>query len=733
MKKSLALILTFIMVLALVPSVAFAEGLESVEIVDNIKQNGRLTVEGTVDGVKKDAEGLIAAGYTIKWEKGGTEVTTNAHNNNIAADGSWVNVAYDKGAQANYTVTISKEGTEPKTASMKVDWYDALQNGSFELPALNYNSNPPGTWIYNGIVQTPQSNVPYWKTTASDGRIELGNVKKIDKFQYNNPNYHPIWKPWVPKYIYKNEVVTEHFYHCGNAVDGDQIAELNCEGTGALYQDVLTTPGEKMNWNLSHRGRNGKDKMALVIAPLTGDNGAENVTTQKQLEDYIAANTGNSNVLIEYMENGQEWKTESGTFNIPGGQFLTRFFFVAISTSTNNLSEGNLLDHVWFSTEPIPVPSTADKGELRIVKNIVGLNEEQAKALIAENPISYKIGNETKNAQLTGLTGQQDGSFTATFKTNVEIPEGMENVNVTVTEDVNAAKVDGFILEITGDNPQTVTIEKNGIGVANFTNTYTPEGGPQPEIGTITVKKTVTGLPEDKLPTSFTFEIKQGENTQTVTVNREENGTTYKPETVQLPYGKYTVTEKEVDIQGYSLRITSDIPSRIVNVSAEPATITFYNTYTQLPPNTGTIIVKKTVSGGGADYNKAFTFTVKLEESGDTHNGEVTYGGVTFINGVATFTLKHNQEKKITEIPAGMTYTVTESDNAGYTVTMSGNTGTIKAGETSTAAFNNYKAGGGGHGHYHPDPTPVPVVVIPPKTGDMTLLQYIARLLGLVR
>ena len=150
-------------------------------------------------------------------------------------------------------------------------------------------------------------------------------------------------------------------------------------------------------------------------------------------------------------------------------------------------------------------------------------------------------------------------------------------------------------------------------------------------------------------------------------------------------------------------------------------------------PATGTLTVKKTVSGGGADYNKAFTFTVKLEESGDTYNGEVTYGGVTFINGVATFTLKHNESKTIKGIPADMTYTVTESDNAGYTVTMSGNTGTIKAGETSTAAFNNYKAGGGGHGHYHPSATPVPVMVIPPKTGDMTLLQYIARLLGLVR
>ena len=148
-------------------------------------------------------------------------------------------------------------------------------------------------------------------------------------------------------------------------------------------------------------------------------------------------------------------------------------------------------------------------------------------------------------------------------------------------------------------------------------------------------------------------------------------------------------------------------------------------------PATGTLTVKKTVSGGGADYNKAFTFTVKLEESGDTYNGEVTYGGVTFINGVATFTLKHNESKTIKGIPADMTYTVTESDNAGYTVTMSGNTGTIKAGETSTAAFNNYKAGGDSHSHYYPTTTPVPVIVIPPKTGDMTVWQSILHFLGI--
>ena len=64
---------------------------------------------------------------------------------------------------------------------------------------------------------------------------------------------------------------------------------------------------------------------------------------------------------------------------------------------------------------------------------------------------------------------------------------------------------------------------------------------------------------------------------------------------------------------------------------------------------------------------------------------------------------------------------------------MSGNTGTIKAGETSTAAFNNYKAGGGGNGggYYYPTTTPVPVIVIPPKTGDMTVWQSILHFLGI--
>ena len=39
--------------------------------------------------------------------------------------------------------------------------------------------------------------------------------------------------------------------------------------------------------------------------------------------------------------------------------------------------------------------------------------------------------------------------------------------------------------------------------------------------------------------------------------------------------------------------------------------------------------------------------------------------------------------------------------------------------------------GGNGGGYYHPTTTPVPVIVIPPKTGDMTVWQSILYFLGI--
>ena len=124
----------------------------------------------------------------------------------------------------------------------------------------------------------------------------------------------------------------------------------------------------------------------------------------------------------------------------------------------------------------------------------------------------------------------------------------------------------------------------------------------------------------------------------------------------------------------------------------------------------GNLTVSKTVSGAGASTTKEFTFTVTLSDT--TLSG--AHGDMTFQNGVATFKLKDGESKTAIGIPADVTYTVKESDNAGYTVTVNNtnNTsaeGTIIAGGTATAAFNNDRP---------KDPDPVKVTLTAAKTLD---------------
>ena len=134
-----------------------------------------------------------------------------------------------------------------------------------------------------------------------------------------------------------------------------------------------------------------------------------------------------------------------------------------------------------------------------------------------------------------------------------------------------------------------------------------------------------------------------------------------------------------------------------------------------------------------------------------------TFGGVTFTNGVATFKLKDGDSKEITGIPTHiysnlpLQYKVEEVAPSGYTVKVNGSAGSSINGaftdaKTVNIAFENIKesgtnptptptptpgGGNGGGGHWHPTTTPVPVIVIPPKTGDMTIWQSILHFLGI--
>lgn len=152
----------------------------------------------------------------------------------------------------------------------------------------------------------------------------------------------------------------------------------------------------------------------------------------------------------------------------------------------------------------------------------------------------------------------------------------------------------------------------------------------------------------------------------------------------------YSVTEQEANQDGYT---TTSTGSNGTIVKDQTATAAFTNTRESKPviPNTGNLVVSKTVSGSRGSTTKGFTFTITL---GDTSiNGK--FNEVTFHNGVAVFTLKHGESVTASGLPAGIRYTVTESDNSGYTVTAAGDTGTIEAGKTATATFHNYRGGSG--------------------------------------
>lgn len=344
---------------------------------------------------------------------------------------------------------------------------------------------------------------------------------------------------------------------------------------------------------------------------------------------------------------------------------------------------------------------------------------------------AFKItANDDPNWSMDGTPSAEGTSFTFTgipsghtyTLTETKTPEGYQGLDNTYTVEV------AYGVAVLKNGADTVTAIVN-----------TPKETPT---GSLTIEKVFSGITptENTFPDGITFTI------QKVNDDGTTAGTTGDPTTVTLPIdgesnnplsatvdlapGTYTVTESGAEVDGYDLTVTNGNQGTVtVTAGTTPATITFINTYTKMEDNTGSLIVKKTVSGGGASYNKEFTFTVTLTENNDPQNGEVTYGGVTFTNGVATFTLKHNQEKSITGIPAGYTYTVTENAD-GYTqsITSGSATGTIEKGKTATVTFNNYKSGGD---HYYPTPDPVPPIVIPPNTGDMTIWQSILHFLGI--
>ena len=133
-------------------------------------------------------------------------------------------------------------------------------------------------------------------------------------------------------------------------------------------------------------------------------------------------------------------------------------------------------------------------------------------------------------------------------------------------------------------------------------------------------------------------------------------------------------------------RLTTDVTLVPPKVDGLNVAATYYAKFDW---HVGSLTITKTViyPEGYSFPDDKFTFTVTLED--DTVNGE--HGDVTFTNGVATFELTNGAEVTIDNLVHGTTYTVEETGMPiGYTLTAkTGDSGSIEAGQTKTAAFTN--------------------------------------------
>lgn len=141
----------------------------------------------------------------------------------------------------------------------------------------------------------------------------------------------------------------------------------------------------------------------------------------------------------------------------------------------------------------------------------------------------------------------------------------------------------------------------------------------------------------------------------------------------------YTVAEDPVE--GYSSKVSGD---------AERG-FTVTNTV-----KTGELDVSKAVAareGLAVDADKTFEFAVEATDAAG-HKVSGAYGDATFEDGKATLKLKDGQTARITGLPAGTVYTVTERAAAGYKAAVNGAEGSkadgsISADQVSSVAFTN--------------------------------------------
>lgn len=558
----------------------------TLKMQDNIAVNGHYDL--SLNGGDAQAGGQVS--YRWYRTKNGTReaVARSFYRNadgttssNLGPSGSYLYLALDDGGVTDAVFSVKYEaflvlnGTETSVnASItNTDYNKSVLNGSFERPQ-NVGASAQYDQGYTGLE---------WRTTATDKKIEIvrltSQTRNSWRSSYSYPSGVDVWP-----------------------VDGNQYAEINAEQDSALYQSVLTVPGTTMNWQLYHAQRPGcgvkigRDKDTMYLCIVSDTRAKQYFNNTESLRSHVKKVLGNKAVYnedglyIQKISDGTTWGKYTGTYTVPKGQYLTRFFFLSEEYKGGGYAGkptlGNFLDNVWFSHE-LPDPSS-NEATITIEKTVRGdLTAEHRAAL--RSRLYFEIREGDTVLQIIPATAlgdwKQNGSDWWISKS---IPISGDWVDKTV--DVVECSYE------LGDLSYTVTTEKFGQATTlnpdshpkfSFVNDY------RKSAATLTVEKVVNGADTSgSFPFVVSCVITDPNTGEETTVRKEFTLTNHEVQYVaNLPIdAEVTLTETKYD--GYTAAVyrggkqVADSGTYTFTIT-ENTELTVYNTLGVPLPETG--------------------------------------------------------------------------------------------------------------------------------------------------
>lgn len=324
-------------------------------IRDEVNTTGSIFATLVDDEGKEVKDGLAGAAFNWTRDDGAYIVPTS-----YGADYSSVNIARDHGGLTEarrqnggfltYHLSVILANGKELNADYTVYYQSEFINANFETPAAPNNTY---SFFPNGWPNL------FWETTAP------GTNNNISKdVEYGDVTGGRDGAEYTVEYA------------ADYAEGGVQFAELNAENFGSLYQDIITAPGEDIDWEFSHAarypswGEGTTNKMYIVIGPTDA---AQHLTSQAKLEALGALAEekggdaflkGETSVVVTFegaeytvwyhdadkdkSPSDRGWFQISGSYKVPEGQYRTRLFFASdrLSPDGNNTNPnaGNLID-----------------------------------------------------------------------------------------------------------------------------------------------------------------------------------------------------------------------------------------------------------------------------------------------------------------------------------------------------------------------------------------------------